>query len=259
MVAWTLSGWRPIRASASAIGDLSSKLRTRQFNPESTTLVLTPIEGALFGLCILFALLTLLQLGCAFILLMMRRRPESDYRGRVPFFGFIILSLVWLLIFFVLNAIISSQIELPTIYLTNAVYYASDFAEVVPPVFMYAGLVFLLFQRDEVERKSDDAVAEKSDVPGGMNITGMVTRIVAGVLHFIMLTAAIIYASLFSRAAGNDDIIKVVNGMYHLYIGAYLILTALIVVVSFLLWKERDQQNPSPSLRRFDSNVSVTF
>jgi len=246
--AWTFLGWLPICASAIAIGDTPSRLKARQFSPESTTLILSPIQGAAFGLSILFALLTLLQLLCAFIMLVAGRRPESDFRGRVPFFGLIMLSLIWLLISFVLNAITISQIDLPTIFLTNAVYFASDFAEVASPVFMYAGLVFLLFQRDAVE--------EKSGAPEGANTVGIVTRIVAGVLLFIMLAAAIIYAAVFSRVANNvGPLINVVNGMYHLYIAAYLVLTVLIVVVSFLLWRQRDYQSPFHSLRRFDANV----
>lgn len=250
-VAWTFLGWLPCCASASAISDIPSKLKARQFSPESATLVLSPIQGAAFGLSILFALLTLLQLGCAFIMLAMRRGPESDYRGRVLFFGLIILSLIWLLIYFVLNAITTSQLDLQTIPLTNAVYFVSDFAEVASPVFMYAGLVFLLFQRDAVEGKSG--------APEGANTTGMVIRIVAGVLLFIMLAAATIYAGVLSRVVNNvGPLINVVNGIYHLYIAAYLVLTTLIVVVSFLLWRKRDDQNPSHSLRRFDANVSVT-
>jgi hypothetical protein len=187
------------------------------------------------------------------MLLLIGRRPESDYRGRVPFFGFIILSLIWLLVFFVVTAITTSQIEVPTIPLAEAVYFVSDFSEVASPVFLYAGLVFLLFQRDALEGKSD--------APGGAPIMRMVTGIVAGVLLFIMLAATIISTAVFSQAFSNEDdsLVKVVNGMYRLYLGAYLVLTALIVVVSFSLWQKRDQQSPFPSLRRFDSNVSVTF
>ena len=257
-VAWTFLGWLP--SCASAIGDIPSGLRARQYSPESTALILSPIQGVAFGLSILFAFLTLLQLGCAFILLVVRRRPESDYRGRVPFLGLIVLSLIWLLIFFVLNTMTTSQIDLQTISLTNAVYFVSDLAEMASPVFMYAGLVFLLFQRDAVERLSDNPVEGKSGVPGGANTTGMITRIVAGVLLFVMLAAAIIYVGVYSRAFNNvGPLIDVVNGMYHLYIAAYLVLTALIVVVSFLLWKQRDDHTPSHSLRRFDANVSVTL
>ena len=154
----------------------------------------------------------------------------------------------------------TSQIDLQTISLTNAVYFVSDLAEMASPVFMYAGLVFLLFQRDAVERLSDNPVEGKSGVPGGANTTGMITRIVAGVLLFVMLAAAIIYVGVYSRAFNNvGPLIDVVNGMYHLYIAAYLVLTALIVVVSFLLWKQRDDHTPSHSLRRFDANVSVTL
>jgi len=117
-------------------------------------------------------------------------------------------------------------------------------------VFWYAGLVFLLFQRDAVEAFSG--------APKGANTTGVITRVVASVLLFAMLVAAIITPAISSYIDTPDSpLINVANGMFYLYLAAYEVLTILIVVVSALLWKKRDPQSSSPTLNRFDSNVSA--
>lgn len=246
-------GWLPTSVSANAIGSIRSRLVARQFDIEPTGLILTPLERALFGFCILFAFLAIVQLGCTFLMLVIRRRPERDYRGRVPFLGFIFFSLLWLLISFVLAAIINTQDEFLTILLPNGVYYVANFAELVSPVFWYAGLIFLLFQRDAVETFSGAPRAENA-----VTVTGVITRIVASVLLFVMLAAAIILEAISSRIYTFDSpLINVVNGMYYLYLAAYEVLTILIVAVSVLLWKKRDPQSSSPTLNLFDSNVSA--
>ncbi|KAF8344723.1 hypothetical protein F5887DRAFT_969505 [Amanita rubescens] len=239
----------PRSVSASAIGGIRSRLIARQFSDVgSTGLMLTPLENALFGFCILFALLTLVQLGCAVLMLVIRRRPESDYRGRIPFLVSIILGLLWLLISFVLAAIINSQNAIITILLPIGVYYAAAFAELASPVFWYAGLVFLLFQRDDVEAFSG--------VPKGTNATGVITRVVASVLLFVMLVAAIICQAVSSYIVVPDSpLIKVVNAFFYLYLAAYEVLTILIVALSAFLWNKRNPQSSSPTLNRFDSNI----
>jgi len=93
-------------------------------------------------------------------------------------------------------------------------------------------------------------------VPKGTNATGVVTRIVASVLLFVMLVAAIICQAVLSYINVPDSpLIKVANAFFYLYLAAYEVLTIFIVALSAWLWKKRDPQNSSPTLNRFDSNV----
>ena len=211
--------------------------------------LLAPIETAIFALFIVFGALSLFQLGLALIFLVSRRQPDNNYRGRASFIMFMIFTLLWLLISYTLGALVYSQYGVQTINLSFGVYDVVGFSELVAPVFLYAGLLFLLFQRGAAQ------ISRVTGMPIGVSRAGTALRIIVGVLLFIMLATNIVRTAITQPTTTNDT--TAADALYRVYLGVYCILTFTIVMGSFVLWKNRDPKYSPRELFYFDFNVSI--
>ncbi|KAF8633859.1 hypothetical protein AX17_004211 [Amanita inopinata Kibby_2008] len=236
-------------------------------------LELSPIETALLAFFFIFGFITIAQLFLSFLFLVLRRIPNHNYRLRVPF---ILLSLaptlVSLLASYILAAIIWSQSRVETLTLTTGVYAAAGFTENLAPVFLYAGLLFLLAHRTS---------ARVSPSRGRLSTWGTLGWVVVGKMLAFMTLCCVALAAIealvmnLSTHLGDgvglgldgedtNPLLLTVNRLqtayrviYGIYLGVYCLLTGVMVGVAAWLWKSRrcDSVDSPREWVVFDYNV----